>query len=60
MTVTDLRKILKRSCCVRMCLTGVDICEEQLLFNDVAQNTLTNGGVLADPNEEKRNSFSAK
>ena len=58
--VEELGKILKRSCCVRMCLTSVDICEEQLKFNVVAGSTTTTGGILFDPSDEKRNSFGAK
>lgn len=57
MSVVELRKLLKRTCCVRMCLSAFDVLEEQLKFQTISKITLQNGGILQDPSEEMRSRF---
>jgi len=61
LSVAELAKRnVVRSCCVRMCIASVDICQEQLRFAVVARQTRDNGGILPDPDDEKRNHFREK
>lgn len=58
LSITDMKKVLTRSCCRRMCLSAFDTLEAQLNFSKVAKQTLENGGVFSEPDKRKEFSVS--